>query len=139
MAQKKSTTIIYWVSTLIIVLFEGVMPASTSNTQPAIEGIRHLGYPDYFRIMLTVFKVIGAVVLLLPFIPKRFKEWAYVGFAICMISAIVSYASVDGITAIILLPCVVLGILIVSFFTLQKMNFYRSDHAANPQLSPSYQ
>ncbi len=101
------------------------MPAFTSNSQAAIEGIRHLGYPDYFRTMLTVFKVIGALVLILPMVSRRVKEWAYVGFAITMISAFVSYAAVDGMGPLLLLPVIFLAILITSFFTLQKIDLER--------------
>lgn len=124
MKTKKSTRIIYWVATILFVGFEGVIPAFTSNSQVAIEGMHHLGYPNYFRIMLSVFKVIGALVIILPMIPKRIKEWAYAGFTFTMISAIVSYLSVDGITPLILLPLIFLGVLATSFFTLQKMRFH---------------
>lgn len=57
----KATKIIYLTTTVLIFLFEGVMPALTSNTEVAKEGIRHLGYPDYFRNIFTVFKVLGAL------------------------------------------------------------------------------
>lgn len=56
----KKTNVIYWTATIAIFLFEGVMPALTSQTELAKEGIRNLGYPDYFGVMLTVFKVLGA-------------------------------------------------------------------------------
>src|SRR5215217_2336731 len=88
--KTKATKRIYWITTVIIFLFEGVMPALTSNTELAIAGIRHLGYPDYFRVMLTVFKVAGAAALILPFVKGRLKEWAYAGFALSMIAAFVS-------------------------------------------------
>lgn len=41
----KTSKIIFWVTTTLIFLFEGVMPAFTSQTEMAKEGIRHLGYP----------------------------------------------------------------------------------------------
>jgi hypothetical protein len=44
----KKDKIIYWTATTIIALFEGVMPALTSQTELAKEGIKHLGYPEYF-------------------------------------------------------------------------------------------
>ena len=44
----KKNKIIFWIATAIIALFEGVMPALTSQTELAKEGIRHLGYPEYF-------------------------------------------------------------------------------------------
>lgn len=101
------------------------MPALTGNSQAAVEGVRHLGYPDYFRTMLTIFKVICALVLILPIVSRRVKEWAYVGFAITMISAFVSYAAVDGMVPLLLLPVIFLGILLASFFTLQKIGLER--------------
>ncbi len=55
----KQNNLIYWISTGLIFLMEGVMPALTGNSEMAIEGIRHLGFPDYFRLELTIFKVIG--------------------------------------------------------------------------------
>jgi hypothetical protein len=44
----KKDKIIFWVTTTLIFLFEGVMPALTSQTELAKEGIKHLGYPEYF-------------------------------------------------------------------------------------------
>ncbi len=116
----KKTNIIYWISTSLIFLFEGVMPALTSNTQLAIDGIRHLGYPDYFRVMLTIFKVTGALVLILPFFKARYKEWAYAGFGITFIAATVSHCVVDGISGQSFFPLIVLAILIVSYLSYQK-------------------
>ena len=122
MATTKTTKITYWTATIIIVLFEGVMPALTSNTELAVEGVRHLGYPDYFRVMLTIFKVTGALVLLLPFLPGRIKEWAYAGFAITMISAFISHWMVDGFNnGQTLFPLFILGILLVSYVQYHKL------------------
>jgi hypothetical protein len=91
MTTEKRTNIIYWSATTILFLFEGVVPALTSHTDLAVEGIRHLGYPDYFRVLLTVFKVAGALALLLPFVKGRIKEWAYSGFAFTILSAFISH------------------------------------------------
>jgi hypothetical protein len=44
----KKEKIIFWSATIFIFLFEGVMPALTSQTELAKEGITHLGYPVYF-------------------------------------------------------------------------------------------
>ena len=70
----KAVKITYWITTIIIVLLEGLMPALTGNTEMAKEGVRHLGYPDYFRITLTVFKVAGALLLILPAVKGRVKN-----------------------------------------------------------------
>jgi hypothetical protein len=121
MKATKATKIIYWASTGIIFLFEGVMPALTSHTDLAVEGIRHLGYPDYFRVMLTVFKVAGALALVLPFVKGRFKEWAYAGFGITMIAAFVSHWAVDGFNGQTFFPLIVFGILITSYLHYHKL------------------
>lgn len=122
MAKKnKSTAIIYWVTTILIFLFEGVMPALTSNSDLAKQGISHLGYPDYFRIMLTVFKVAGALVLVLPFLKGAIKEWAYAGFTFNFIAAFVSHAVVDGMNGQTFFPLIILLILVVSYISYRRL------------------
>jgi DoxX-like family len=116
----KTTKIIYWATTILIFLFEGVLPALTSNTQLAIEGIRHLGYPDYFRVMLTAFKVVGALALTIPAVKGKFKEWAYAGFGITFISACVSHWAVDGFSFQAVFPLIMLCILSVSYIFYYK-------------------
>ncbi len=117
----KSTKIVYWTTTILIFLFEGVMPALTSNSEAARQGISHLGYPEYFRIILTVFKVLGALGLLLPFVKGRVKEWVYAGFAFDFVFAFISLAAVDGFTGLTFFPLIVLAVLIVSYITYHKL------------------
>jgi hypothetical protein len=112
---------IFWTTTTLIFLFEGLLPALTSHTEVAVEGIRHLGYPDYFRVMLTVFKVAGALALLMPFVKGRVKEWAYAGFAFTFISAFVSHFMVDGLHVQTFFPLFILAILITSYLSYHKL------------------
>lgn len=116
----KTTNLVYWISTTLIFLFEGVMPALTSHTQLAIDGIRHLGYPDYFRVMLTVLKVSGTLVLIIPVFSSRLKEWAYAGLTFTFISAFVSHWATDGFSGLTLFPIGVLAVLLVSYVTYHK-------------------
>ncbi len=109
-------------ATILIFLFEGVMPAFTSQTELAKEGIRHLGYPEYFGNILVVFKVLGALALIIPKVPARIKEWAYAGFAIDLISAFVSHVAVDGWVGMSFFPLIVLVVLIVSYIYYHKVN-----------------
>ncbi len=117
----KTTKIVYWIFTGLIVAFEGVMPALTFNSELAKEGISHLGYPDYFRIALTVFKVAGAIILILPFFKGRIKEWAYAGFAFDFIFAAISLFTVDGIGGEAFFPLIVLVVLMVSYYCYHKI------------------
>ena len=117
----KKTKILFWVSTALIFLFEGVLVAFTSHTQLAIDGITHLGYPVYFCTLLAVFKVLGALVLILPQAPARVKEWAYAGFGIDFICAFVSIVIVDGFGASAVLPLVFMNFLIISYVNYHKL------------------
>ena len=118
----KKETIIFWTATTIIALFEGVMPALTSQTELAKEGIRHLGYPEYFGNALVVFKILGVLALVIPQIPKRVKEWAYAGFAFDFIFASISHGVVDGMNVQTIFPLFVLGILAVSYVYYHKLS-----------------
>lgn len=118
----KKEKIIFWSSTILIALFEGVMPALTSQTEMAKEGIRHLGYPEYFGNALVIFKVLGVVVLLIPNLPKRLKEWAYAGFTFDFIFAAISHGAVDGLNFQTFFPFIVLAVLMVSYVYYHKLN-----------------
>jgi len=117
----KKNKIIFWVCTTFIFLFEGVMPALTSHTEVAVQSIRHLGFPDYFRIELTIFKVIGALILMIPPIPGRVKEWVYAGFGINFISACVAHVVMDGLVFDSFFPLFIFAILIVSYVNYHKI------------------
>ena len=123
----KTTKIIFWISTTIIFLFEGVMPALTSQTEIAKEGIRHLGYPDYFGVILTIFKVLGAIILIVPKLPRRMKEWAYAGFAFDFIFAFVSHWAVDGISGQAFFPLIVFAVLVISYWQYNKIQRVQPD------------
>jgi len=111
----KKEKIVFWTATLLIALFEGVMPALTSQTELAKEGLKHLGYPEYFGNALVVFKILGVLALVTPQVPKRIKEWAYAGFAFDFIFASISHGAVDGLNGQTFFPLIVLGILILSY------------------------
>ena len=118
----KKEKILFWTATIIIALFEGVMPALTFQSEMAKEGIRHLGYPEYFGNALVVFKVLGVLALVIPQVPKRLKEWAYAGFTFDFIFATISHAAVDGINVQTFFPLVILAILTVSYIYYHKLN-----------------
>ncbi len=128
MTAEKKTKIIYWSTTILIFLFEGVLPALTSQTELAKEGIRHLGYPEYFGNALVVFKIAGTLALIIPKVPNRIKEWAYAGFAFDFIFASISHWAVDGFGMQALFPLLFLVILIVSWVAYDKLNKNKFNH-----------
>lgn len=78
--------------------------------------------PNYLRVELTVFKILGIAVLLIPQMPMRIKEWAYAGFGITLISAIVAHYCSGDALARSLEPTFFLGALIVSNIYMHKVN-----------------
>lgn len=128
MKTKKTTKAIYWITTVIIFLFEGVMPALTSQTQLAKEGIRHLGYPEYFGNTFVIFKVLGTLALIIPQVPNRIKEWAYAGFAFDFIFAGISNWAVDGLSFLAFFPLIFLAILITSYTFREKLKRAQSSN-----------
>lgn len=122
----KKAKIIFWITTTIIFLFEGVMPALTSQSEMAKEGIKHLGYPEYFGNALVIFKILGVLILVIPQIPKNVKEWAYAGFAFDFIFASISHFAVDGVGFEGFFPLIFLVILAISYAYHHKLERYKN-------------
>ena len=117
----KKYKIAFWVTTTAIFLFEGVLVALTWNTEIARQGIMSLGYPVYFVGMLATFKVLGAIVLMVPKFPANVKEWAYAGFGIDFICAFWSVAAVGGFGTSLILPAVCFVFLVISYISRKKL------------------
>ncbi len=86
--------------------------------QGTIEGVRELGFPDFFRIQLAVLKLLAAPVLLIPQIPHTAKEWAYAGVTLFLLTAVVAHHAHADPIALNLVNLCLLGILAASYATL---------------------
>jgi len=104
----------YWLTTTLIVLFLLWSAYSYMFQKAAIEGVRELGFPDFFRKQLIVLKVIAAICLILPFVPVQIKEWAYAGVAFFLLTAIVAHIAHKDSIALTIINLIMLAILIVS-------------------------
>ena len=104
--------IIYWISTIWLAL--GMLAGGTfelSRMKAWTDIITHLGYPIYFLTILGIWKILGAIALLMPKLPLL-KEWAYAGFFFAMSGALFSHiASGDSMKETA--PSLILLILIV--------------------------
>lgn len=119
----KKDRIIFWIVTIIIFLWEGLMPLGTLLFAPeyANAGTKPLGYPDYFAYSLIISKFLGATALIIPRLPSKLREWAYAGLTFSLIFAVISHAVVDGNIVYILLPIIVMILLAVSYIYNQKI------------------
>ncbi len=90
----------FWISTTFFALQMGFTAYAQLRLPQVAASFAHLGFPNYFRIELSWAKLAGLAALLLPVIPARLKEWAYAGFAITLISALIAHLAVgDGVAA----------------------------------------
>lgn len=114
----KKNRIIFWIATIFIVIWEGVMPLSTLLFAPQYvnAGTKPLGYPDYFSYALIICKVLGVIAIAIPRVSAKLNEWAYAGLTFSLLFAFISHACVDKNITYMLLPLIVLGILMVSYY-----------------------
>jgi hypothetical protein len=116
----KTIKTIYWITTGLLALF--ILPGIFFLTQPfAIESTKQLGMPYWFHLELGIGKFIGGLILILPMIPKRIKEWAYVGFGIDVLSATIGHVSVDGFTSSSFEPLIFFALLLVSYIFYHRL------------------
>jgi DoxX-like family len=120
----KKDKIIFWTATIIIALWEAVMPVSTWIFAPDLMtfGTKALGYPDYFAYSLVVAKVLGVIAIIYAKTPGKIKEWAYAGLAFNLIFAFISHSCVDKNIGYMIMPLAFLGILAVSYIYYRKLN-----------------
>jgi hypothetical protein len=89
----KLRTLGYWLSTCVVVF--GLLPGGVADLmhQPGVvAGMARLGYPVYFSTILGSWKVLGALALIAPRLP-RLKEWAYAGAFFDFTGAAASHAA----------------------------------------------
>ena len=83
----------YWLATALI-LSELVLGGmwDVLRVPHVREVIERLGYPTYFLVILGVWKLLGAVALVVPRFP-RLKEWAYAGVVFNLTGALASHVA----------------------------------------------
>jgi hypothetical protein len=124
MARKAA----YWATTILLAAMSlfGAFTYLTGAPE-AVEGFRHVGYPQQLRVLLGIAKLAGAVTLVIPGV-ATVKEWAYAGFAFAWIAASVAhYLAGDGAAS--LLPLVLLVLLGVSYVTRPEHRRLRATRA----------
>lgn len=112
MARK----VTYWLTTGVVAALAAFAGFSYLSGNPqAVQGFAHVGYPQQLRIILGIAKLLGAITLVAPGLPKV-KEWAYAGFTFTWIAAFFAhYLAKDGPVAFV--PVILLALLFVSYTT----------------------
>lgn len=95
--RSKGMVIGFWIATALLCLQMGFTAYAQLSLPQVAEAFAQLGFPAYFRVELSWAKFLAIGVLLIPQVPARLKEWAYAGFAITIVSALVAHFAVgDG-------------------------------------------
>jgi hypothetical protein len=108
----------YWIVTAVVVGESAIGGTfDLFRAAPFYPMMIDLGYPSYLATILGTAKIIAAVVLLAPRLP-RLKEWAYAGVLINMIGAAASYLATHGAISN-LVPPVIFGVLAIISWALR--------------------
>jgi hypothetical protein len=87
----RSRSAAYWLATALVAAELGVGGSWDIARLPIVRDVvAGLGYPVYFLVLLGTWKVLGALVLLIPGRPLV-KEWAYAGAFLTYTGAIASH------------------------------------------------
>ena len=111
----KAKNIAYWITTgLVGAAFASGGVMDLSGSAELMAGMAHLGYPAYFAKILGTWKLLGALAVLAPGLP-RLKEWAYAGIVFNLTGAAISHlASGDGVGKVAA-PLVLTGLAFASW------------------------
>jgi uncharacterized membrane protein YphA (DoxX/SURF4 family) len=112
--MKKRGKIIYWVATIWLSL--GMVSTGTVQIlqmEEEAQKMNELGYPMYFLTIIGVWKLLGAVAVLIPIFPLV-KEWAYAGFFFLMTGAIFSHLANGDKAVEYVGPALLLVLIVIS-------------------------
>jgi uncharacterized membrane protein YphA (DoxX/SURF4 family) len=111
----------YWIATILIALETlagGILDLTYGRTSVfsgthVVDVVSSLGYPVYILLILGIWKIPGAIVLLVPGF-LRLKEWAYAGIVFELSGAAMSHA-ILGRKSDLIAPLVLLGLGLLSW------------------------
>ena len=110
-----SRSVAYLVTTALVVLaFVGSGVANLLRVEHVAHDMLRLGYPTYFMSVLGTWKVLGALAVALPGLP-RLKEWAYAGMCFDLTGAAASRAASHDEAVTVVVPLVLAAAVLVSW------------------------
>lgn len=113
--NKHRYQIFYKISTVIISL--AFLITGIGNLIPfqhILNDMTHLGYPLYFLKILGGWKLLAGLAILLP-VPKRFKDFAYVGMMLDLTGAALSRLFVGDAFLMVLIPLLISVIVTLNY------------------------
>jgi len=102
--NTKVAKVIFWITSIVIAI--AFFVTGVGNLVPfkhIARDMTHLGYPSYFLKILGSWKILAAVTILIPKIP-RVKEWAYAGMILDLTGAAFSRFAMGDVLLLIIMP-----------------------------------
>jgi hypothetical protein len=129
-AIPKAVPILFWIFTALFCL-EMSFTAYYELLPQGAQAFARLGFPNgWFRYELSLAKLVGVVALLVPIGSARvnalLKEWAYAGFAINLISAVITHFSIHDRRAAFIPSTLTSVLWAVSYFCWRRLQAARA-------------
>ena len=114
--MEKRNKLIYWIATGLFTLgmASGGL-AQIFRVKQNVEGLIHLGYPEYIMTLLGILKILGVITVLVPKLPLL-KEWAYAGFCFLMTGALYSHIISGDPLQVFIGPVILVALVLVSWY-----------------------
>lgn len=114
--KDNTKTSIYWITTAITAI-AFLIPGfgNLLHFSHFAQDMSHLGYPVYFSTILGLWKIAGAITILLPNL-KRLKEWAYAGMLFDLTGAAFSRISVSDEIIMAMIPLIIFLLVLTSWY-----------------------
>jgi uncharacterized membrane protein YphA (DoxX/SURF4 family) len=138
--MSKRNKIIYWVATIWLALgMTSTGIVQFLKMKEEVDLFNRLGYPIYFLTILSIWKILGVVAVLIPRFPLL-KEWAYAGFFFAMSGAVLSHLASGSAAAEYFGPILLIVLTVTSwYFRPEDRKLVSVDHATSNRKSPIVQ
>lgn len=114
--MTKTRKIIYWIATIWLALgMTSTGIVQLIHYSKEVQKIQVLGYPSYFLSIIGVWKLLGALVVVLPRLPLL-KEWVYAGFFFTMSGAVFSHLAIGDPAIELFGPLLLLVLTMLSWY-----------------------
>ena len=123
--SPRANAIFYWISTALFCL-EMSFTAYYELLPQGAQAFVRLGFPaGSFPMELSLAKLVGVAALLVPIVPARLKEWAYAGFAINLVSALIAHLSISDRPAALVPSSITSVLWALSYFFWRRLEAER--------------
>ena len=112
----KSRTLFYWITTIVSAI-AFIVPGigNVIHLPHFVSDMTHLGYPGYFLTIFGIWKIFGAIAIIIPGF-KRLKEWAYAGMIFDLTGASYSRISSHDEVIMAVVPILITCVVFTSWF-----------------------